>query len=245
MKRKSLTLSESIIALEAILEKAQVNKNRLGYFAAFIKRYAELMQNQTDTSEAFQLLSSRIIDAYVKHYENYEVMNEPVKSWMTTFDESSSWWTTIAQQYLMSILSFTELTIPKTFVQVKEALDTNDSLNAEYSLCFSLLEKEWRNVLSKLSVYSSFLSKIQKMKRFGSLGLNDFKTLEERSFAFALDLYSATKGERQRKLNLRDYDIHAKVEQLAHPNDIHKFRMKFIRLSERKSVKEVIALIVK
>ncbi|MFT5970347.1 MAG: hypothetical protein ACI8ZO_000856 [Flavobacteriales bacterium] len=249
MKNNALSLSESIIELESILEKAEMNRNRLAYFAAFILRYAQRLQIEQNQSEAYRLFSMQIVNNYVRHYQNYEVMNEPVKSWLAAFNESSSWWATISQQYVMSVICFSRITFPKALLEVYDNMYDNmedtSKLDSAYFYCLELLDSEWKNVLKRLSVYSSYLNRIQKNKQYAGLGLNNFRSIGDESLVLINILKESTLGERQRKLNLMDYDVHAQVEMVSKPGDINKLRMKLIRLSERKSVKEVIALISK
>lgn len=245
MNRKQYTLSESIVTLESILEKAEMNRNRLGYFAAFVLKYAQRLNAEEDTSDTYRLLSAQLIGDYVDHYQNYEVMNEPVKSWMAAFDQSSSWWATISQQYIMSMICYVRITSAKSVLKVYDDQGDFEALRTAYHKAMQLLREEWESVLSRLSVYSSYLNRMKKSKDYASLGLNDFLSLENETIHFISDLLESTPGERQRKLNLLDYEVHATVEKVSMPNDINRLRMKIIRLSERKSIKDIIALILK
>lgn len=240
------TLSESIVTLNGLLERAETTRNRLGYFAAFVRKYANSLLEEQQQDPSIQTVAEHIIANFVSHYENYEVMNEPVKSWMTAFNESSSWWCTLPQQFLMSITCFARITLPKSLLDSYDASpEDSKNLQQAYLKCFKILGQDWDKVLKQLSSYSAYLHRINKNKQFNDLELNDFEQLGKQSLVFTKTLFEATPGERQRKLNLLDYDVNALVESIAYPKDINKLRMKLIRLGERKSVREVIQLISK
>jgi len=239
-------IDEVIATLEEIIERAQLNDDPLGYFAALYKKVTvkvkEGIANNTfhdgPRMERLDVIfASRYIDAYAAYQKNLPV----TYSWEKAFNLSKKYWPIVLQHLLIGMNAHINLDLGIAAAEVMKGKDIND-LKGDFDKINEILSSLVAGVESDLSEIWPRLKTILKWTGAIDGFLIDFSMglARDGAWKFAVELADTSSDKEAALIETRDQSV-AKIGNLiTNPGWIVSTLFKFIRLGEKGSVADKI-----
>ena len=219
------TITQVIDQLTTIINKAETDSNRAGYFAALYKKvtvavYNKIKAGYFDDNERMEKLDVVFANRYLEAYENYNQHKPCTACWQIAFDTCNNWQPMVMHHLLTGMNAHIglDLGIATAIVSPGTGIENihNDFNKINTVLCELINEV-------KISLYSMWpLSRLISKLHIGKLE-NDIagfsmNIARDAAWQVALDYAALTNAEAQANyIAARDKDIANFTKQLLHP----------------------------
>lgn len=245
----ALSIDETIIQINHIINWAKQNNSRMGYFAALYgnvllqtKRGLEcnMFTNDDRVCRLAVIFANRYINACVQ----YQTGQIPTRSWLAVFNETLRWRPIVLQHLLFGMNAHINLDLGiavANTVSANELPDIKDDFDKINHILASLVEEvqqKLAEIWPVLRILNGFLGEVDDVIINFSMA-----KAREAAWSFAETLAPLTDEQRRQKIDRKDQAVALFSEVISHPGFAKSSVYLLIRLGERGSTRQRIEIL--
>ena len=247
--KQAKTIDEVIELLEEIIVVSMAKQTPLGYFAALyhkvtLKIKEGIAEGVFQDGDRMEKLDVIFANRYLKAYWQYKMKETPSLCWKFAFVKSEVYWPIMLQHLLLGINAHINLDLWIAAAQVCPG-DSIADLKQDFDKINEILANLVGDVESALSQVWPTLKTILKYTSKADSFLIDFsmQIAREGAWKFAVELAPLSVEQADLAIIKRDEEVRKVAELVSDPGYIASGVFKFIRLFERGTVAEKIAVL--
>ncbi|MCE2963496.1 MAG: DUF5995 family protein [Chitinophagales bacterium] len=243
------SIDEVIVILKNIIAENKNEASPLAYFAVLYCRVTEkvkegIEQGIFQDNPRMEKLDVVFANRYIEAYYTYKNAGSPSACWEVAFKESNNYWLIVLQHLLLGMNAHINLDLGIAAAQVcpKEAIHGLESdFNKINEILASLVGNAEKALSDIWPTLKWILTKTQNVDNF----LVDFsmQTAREGAWKFALKLAPLDANSFEKAVKERDLSVTEITKIITNQNIFVQAILKFIRLFERGTVDQKIALL--
>ncbi|MBI1807719.1 MAG: hypothetical protein HYR76_11780 [Ignavibacteria bacterium] len=243
-------IDEVLKQFDAIIERACVENDRIGYFPALYRRVtltvkAGIDNGRFENGARMEKLVSTFAIRYLDALQNYRNDKQPSRCWKTAFEAAKSWRVLILQHLLLGINAHINLDLGISAAEVCPGSEL-PSLSKDFDEINEILASLFKKVQREINNVSPLIGWLDRVAGNTDDVLINFSMANARAAAWHFAEKLAMMDAEQRKKEIEQTDRFANL--LAHiiwkPGPLFAFVVWFIRLFETKRVVKVIEVLI-
>lgn len=246
---KASNINEVISILDQIIEDSKQNASTLGYFAALYRKVTIKVKDGIsnhffDDNERMEKLDVIFANRYIEAYYAYQQQKEVTESWLIAFQTSKKYWPIVLQHLLVGMNAHINLDLGIAAAEVMKGKDINN-LEDDFNKINEILSSLVTEVENELATIWPTLHKILKLTRKVDNFLVDFSMELARNGAwkFAKEFHALPENQEPEAIANRDKSVAEKALIVTKPGFIVQLLFGIIRLGEKGSISQKIAIL--
>lgn len=249
--KQAATIDEVIVLLEEIIKASVNEESPLGYFASLYRKVTIKIKDGVangvfQDGSRMEKLDVVFANRYLKAYYQYMAGQNPSVCWKFAFVKGGEYWPIVLQHLLLGINAHINLDLGVAAAQVCPGNAIHD-LKTDFDKINEILSELVDDVENALSEVWPRLKTILKYTSGADTFLIDFsmQTAREGAWKFAVELASLTTVQSETMIFGRDESVRKIAALVSNPGFVASSAFKFIRIFERGTVAEKIAVLEK
>ena len=248
MQRNSV--DEVIQQLDNIVDWARSTKSRLGYFAALYRKVTHKVKEGIEDGffedgERMERLDVTFANRYLEAIEQYQSHNVPTRSWQVAFEASKDWWPIALQHLLLGINAHINLDLGVAASRTSPG-DALYDLKNDFNKINKILAELVDAVEQDLARVWPTLKLLDRVGGKTDEAVINFSMERARDHAWkvAEGLAPLSEADQMPKIDYVDQDMAVLGRKIFKPGLIVGTVTKVIRLGERKTVIQIIDILL-
>lgn len=243
------TIDDVIHALDQIIAESKKTESPDGYFAALYRKVTikvkegianDFFDDGPRMEKLDVVFATRYLDAYQAYHNKQSVTN----SWEVAFNKAKEYWPIVLQHLLVGINAHINLDLGIAAAEVMEGKPIDD-LKGDFDRINKILSDLVAEVEKDLSAIWPTLKRILKWTKKVDDFLIDFsmEIAREGAWKFAITYHAAQNGQKAKVLHQRDLKVANNARIIFPKSWIIRLVLSTIRLGEKGTVAEKIAIL--
>lgn len=248
--QQAKSIDEVIAILERIIQDAEKNNDRIGYFAVLYQKVTAKVKEGIkagffDDGPQMEKLDVIFANRYLEAYFAYKNGKTITESWEITFNYSTKYWPIVLQHLLMGMNAHINLDLGIAAAKVSKDRNINE-LKGDFNRINEVLSSLVNEVQQDLSEIWRPLKWILKLSGKIDNHITDFnmKLARDGAWKFAKRISGKGGDELKTQINQRDKKVALKARIITNPGILISFLFLFIRIGEKGSITDKILKLI-
>ena len=250
MAHEPETIDQVIERITAIVDDAESDRSRSGYFAALYRKVTIQVQQGIregffDDGERMERLDVIFARRYLDAFDEYRSGGTPTQSWLFAFEVTEQWWPIVLQHLLLGMNAHINLdlgiaaarTVPPE--QLPDLQNDFNKINTVLAALVVGVQEELAQIWLTLRLLNRFLGNVDD-------AIINFSMERARDHAWSVAerLAPLTEAEQAREIEQLDSEMLKLARLIRSPGIVGGTVSKIIRLGERGTVPQIIGILM-
>ncbi len=243
------SIDEVIARLSEIVDRAEADGSRLGYFPALYRKVTarvdhEIRRGTFDDGERMTRLDVAFANRYLEAFELHRTGRPPTRSWDTAFRTTGRWWPIVLQHLLLGINAHINLDLGIAAAQTAPGAAL-PALRGDFDRINGILASMVGEVQQELAQVWTALRWFNRHLGDGQRVLINFSMERARAHAWSVaeQLAATPPADWPAAIERLDLEVDGLAALILRPGPVTAVVTKVVRIGERGTVGEIVRLL--